>query len=760
MKIRLIKGLFAVAACLAIALAPTAQAQVQRSFINLGFEQPALNGNSTQFCYRQLQGQNSALTPQVPGWRSTHPTNVVPDTLSTNCTITNTQPGRLIEIWRNGQGFQGPAAPPRAGRQHAELNAQAVSSIYQRVCLVAGESVRWRFSHRGRGSATVGDVADFLIGTANDATNSLAGTRIVRATDSNDGSPGAASQCITGGACARAQGPNGWGDYTGNFVVTPGFAGVRDIGFIAVSSATDNTSGNFIDDITVELKPFVEFASATYVIPERGPVNVQVRVVGVVPAPGVVVPITRTGGTATAGGDYTLGTLTIPPGDYEDGTPVNVPLNIVDDAVIENNETLTLAITASTVASPYVLTSTTACGAPPVASTTVTIVDNDIDLRTTKTSSAPAPIAGVPFTYTVTFQNNTARPTVAPLASRDVSAQIADLVPAGLSFSSWTCTASGGAACPAASGSGALGGNVLLPAGNGAAGPTVTFTINAVATGLPQCGVITNTSRISLPDGFQEGALVQAGFPSPAPGGEANNTASVDVDPVCRPTLTLDKITQGAAGGPFGFTLTNTTQAAGSATTVSADTPVRVDGDASVTGVQPFTVAAVGTAVTITESALPSGWTLGDASCAIAGQPVGSRSGSSYEIPAANVVEGAEIACTFRNRRRLADLSISKTNTPATGPDDPSGDVLLRGARTTYTVVVRNEGPDAADRALARDQPMAGLTACAVTCPAAGLSGGATCPVDPAGLLEPAGAEIPLLPANSSVTFLVTCTVQ
>src|SRR5690606_17427401 len=126
MKIRLIKGLFAVAACLAIALAPTAQAQVQRSFINLGFEQPALNGNSTQFCYRQLQGQNSALTPQVPGWRSTHPTKVVPDTLSTNCTITNTQPGRLIEIWRNGQGFQGPAAPPRAGRQHAELNAQAV----------------------------------------------------------------------------------------------------------------------------------------------------------------------------------------------------------------------------------------------------------------------------------------------------------------------------------------------------------------------------------------------------------------------------------------------------------------------------------------------------------------------------------------------------------------------------------------------------------------------------------------------------------
>lgn len=342
------KSLAAAAACVALALSSMAQAQVQRSFINLGFEQPALNGNTTQFCYRQLQGQNSTLTPQVPGWRSTHPVNVVPDSLSTNCTITNTQPGRLIEIWRNGQAFPSPPAPPRAGRQHAELNAQAVSSIYQRVCLVQGESVRWRFSHRGRGSATVGDVADFMIGTANDAANTLTGTRIVRATDSNDGSPGAASQCISGGTCARAQGPNGWGDYTGTFVVTAGFAGVRDIGFSAVSAASgSSTWGNFIDDITVELKPFVEFASATYFVPEQGPATVQLNVVGVVPAGGVVVPITRTGGTATAGSDYTLATVTIPAGDYEDGTRVDIPLTIVNDAVVENNETLTLAITPS-----------------------------------------------------------------------------------------------------------------------------------------------------------------------------------------------------------------------------------------------------------------------------------------------------------------------------------------------------------------------------------------------------------------------------
>ncbi len=131
------------------------------------------------------------------------------------------------------------------------------------------------------------------------------------------------------------------------------------------------------------------------------------------------------------------------------------------------------------------------------------------------------------------------------------------------------------------------------------------------------------------------------------------------------PTLTLDKVTTGGAGGPFAFTLTNTGQPGGTVSTTAAGTPARVDGDTANPGTQPFAVSAFNTAVTITESDPPLGYALTNAACTVAngGAPVavGSFSAATrtYTIPGTAAVSNAAFACTFTNERR-ATLRVQK----------------------------------------------------------------------------------------------------
>ena len=99
---------------------------------------------------------------------------------------------------------------------------------------------------------------------------------------------------------------------------------------------------------------------------------------------------------------------------------------------------------------------------------------------------------------------------------------------------------------------------------------------------------------------------------------------------------------------------------------------------------------------------------------------------------------------------RQALLSITKTNSVTT---------VTAGAATVYTVVASNAGPDAADGAVLKDTSSTGLRCTAVSCPAASLTGGATCPAAPDDMLQPNGTSVPSFPANSSVTLLVSCAV-
>ncbi|MGO1002115.1 beta strand repeat-containing protein [Lysobacter sp. CA196] len=131
-------------------------------------------------------------------------------------------------------------------------------------------------------------------------------------------------------------------------------------------------------------------------------------------------------------------------------------------------------------------------------------------------------------------------------------------------------------------------------------------------------------------------------------------------------------------------------------------------------------------------------------------------SGGSYPLTDADT--GANLLCSVTNTRRVADLSITKTNTPAAGANDQAGDSVVRGTNTTYSIVASNAGPDAADGAVVRDTVASGLICATVTCSA---SGGAVCPgtVDVA-TLQGSGLIVPTFPANSSLTLLLTCTVQ
>ncbi|WP_313915831.1 putative Ig domain-containing protein, partial [Tahibacter sp.] len=543
-------------ALVCLVMAPLASAQVQRTFVNLGFEQPSA-GAST--CFFQV------ADAQVPGWTTNHPSQA-----GVNCAPSITaQSGPLIEIWANT--FNGVNA--RAGQQFAELNAEAASRIYQNVCLAAGEPIDWRFSHRGRQSATVSDVTEFRVGSS-------AGTnRVVRAGTQTDGGGGVVT-CygddggVATNACTSTLASFGWRDYSGHFT-WQGTTGVQAIGFEAVSAAGGATIGNFIDDIQVTLRPFVELSTASTSLHESAPSGwPTLRVVGTVPTGGIVVPLTvQGGGTAARGSDFSTASgsdtfsLTIPAGVY-DGNDFVLPIAALDDTLVEDNEFLDIAITASP--SNYVLSSTQICGAAPILSTRVMLLDNDIDLGVAL--DAPATVRdGTALVYTATYANRTARPTRGDTTAHDASVSVSATVPTGLTITGWTCSAIGGARCPggapdaSVSGTGPITGTALLTGGaSGGSGGAVTFTVGATVAA-DHCTPLTLSAQLTAPTGLSEASGAQSGFTTPAPHGSSDNTASRNVSVSCNTAPVAQAAT---------VAVTNTTTAA---ITLSASD---ADGDA------------------------------------------------------------------------------------------------------------------------------------------------------------------------------------
>jgi uncharacterized repeat protein (TIGR01451 family) len=117
--------------------------------------------------------------------------------------------------------------------------------------------------------------------------------------------------------------------------------------------------------------------------------------------------------------------------------------------------------------------------------------------------------------------------------------------------------------------------------------------------------------------------------------------------------------------------------------------------------------------------------------------------------------DGKDIGCNFDALHAAfapeADLRIAKSNGVSS---------VNAGGVATYTIVVANNGPSAANNATFSDPAAAGLNVTGVTCNPGG--GGAACPAPgsvTAAAMQGAGITIPALPSGGTVTFTVTALV-
>ncbi len=172
-----------------------------------------------------------------------------------------------------------------------------------------------------------------------------------------------------------------------------------------------------------------------------------------------------------------------------------------------------------------------------------------------------------------------------------------------------------------------------------------------------------------------------------------------------KPRIILRKTTLGAAGGPYGFTLTNTLQGSGTVTTTTAGTATQVDGDPATTGNQAFLVTQTGTAVGITEATIPTGWALSGVTCNNGAQNVGSLSGTTFTLPASAIVPGAVITCDFRNGR--PSVSLVKTAGVLSGG--------TAGSTLPYTFTVTNTGQTPLASITITDPKVASVSCAATT---------------------------------------------
>ena len=154
----------------------------------------------------------------------------------------------------------------------------------------------------------------------------------------------------------------------------------------------------------------------------------------------------------------------------------------------------------------------------------------------TKTGTTGTLTAGGTFTYTVTATSNGNAPAN--------GAVVADPLPAGIASWSWTCTASGGAVCPVASGSAALNETIATFPVGGQVVYSITAKLNVTAT-----GTVANTVTATLPVG---GLCAPADTAGPC-------TASVSNPIQAVPRVALTKTSAAGtltAGSTFTYTVT------------------------------------------------------------------------------------------------------------------------------------------------------------------------------------------------------------
>ncbi len=744
------RELAAVAAVIVLCAAGHVRAQVQRNYLNPGFETPTLTAASPAAgCFKLLS------ETLVPGWTTTHPVGADGGT----CTAPVGPSGPQMEMWRTN--FQG--VPARSGSNFVELNASASSRMYQNVCVLNGDQIAWRFSHRGRGSATIRDVMDYNIG---------ASLPIVRVGTTSNGAFNApiASQ---GTANAPVSGGNGWVDYTGSFTYA-GATGTTSMGFESISAGSgNNTIGNFLDNIQIELRPFVEFVQTTSSTPENASSNVPtLRVNGTAFSP-FTITVQIIGGTATLGTDYTTPgnsatlTITVPVGQYDGFSAASLfplPIAVVNDALSEGNETIQLSIVPPTGSPPpFLLSSSTTCGGAPQTNATYTIVDDDASIAVVKNAAAPIVVSGQPtqfdIAYTIAVSNPTSVTANYSLVDTPGFDPDVSIVSAGFTLNAGASTALTGG-----------GPWTLQPPSRALAGGATDTYIVTVRIAVNRGGSVGNDA-CAAPSASGSGlhnaatAMLQiAGNPT-----FVANACRTTPTPVWV-TLRKSLVGRAIASDQMQVRIRSAGVVVATATTSGATLPASAS---TGTVILPAgntlqfeeSVKANGTGADLAPSGYRPQIICTNAS---AGSPTilptgsGTAAPTRQEWPAFATAAGDDIDCLITNALRSADLRLTKTNTPgANGEVDLSADTVVSGAATHYSITVSNLGPDAANGSVLTDPAPTGLTCTTAICTAAG---GAACPSQTGAALvaslQGAGATIPTLPNGGSITVTLTCTVN
>lgn len=273
-----------------------------RAFLNGGFESPVMDTATESQYFISANAPASYTDPRIKEWNTTASDYNV----ELRTYLPKTNKGEVSAI----------------GNQHAEINATKVSRLYQNVCLINGETINYSFYHRGRKGYDDMEVNLY---------NAAGTSKITVLKNSGDDKVA-------------------WKQYSDlYFVNVP--SGVYQFSFESVSQSGGASEGNLLDDISIGMAPLITFSKATYSAFENTVQVPGLKVNGTVPTGGLVVTLALNAtSSAKEGDDFTLTkTITIPAGAYNatsDSFPV--ALNILDNTIIEQDETISISIQSIT----------------------------------------------------------------------------------------------------------------------------------------------------------------------------------------------------------------------------------------------------------------------------------------------------------------------------------------------------------------------------------------------------------------------------
>lgn len=360
-----------------------------RIILNGGFEQPRTSGN-----YAGVpKSYNNSGDPII--WNTTENGDAIHRSYIDK-----------LEVWNAIEGGASPRTNA-AGNQFVELNADTNGSIYQDVCVLSGETVTWSLKHAvrrdpGRNNASI-DYQNKMQVSITDPNNWA-----------NSKTPPTTKLYNSGDLTTLSS--QGWQQKSGSWI-NPTNNNVQKLRFAfeaiqgsPLNGVEDKSVGNFIDDVSLNLSPVIDFlptnggnvnlATTTegnttnyYYLSLRinGKMNnagsVQINLTGLNTHRqfrlGSVLKgsATATGLSATKNGNQI--TLNIPAGTYDANVPANyihIPIDF-SDTVKQPDDNLTFTLSnptgGGTTGSADLAIGSTSCTATPRTTVTTLLTDDD-----------------------------------------------------------------------------------------------------------------------------------------------------------------------------------------------------------------------------------------------------------------------------------------------------------------------------------------------------------------------------------------------